>query len=239
MYLDMHSHCLPGLDDGAKDLDEALAMLRLYDENQFHAVIATPHYHYHRGSATPEQIRQAAGQLQAAAEEQNIPVQIYTGNEIYYNRDVADLLTQGRLLTLAGSHYVLIEFSPDDTYQNIRDGLHDVEGAGFYPILAHAERIWTLVEHSGQLAALVDRGYYIQMNISSVKTRSTHAVKRFMLDAAKNDLIHFLATDAHECDSRTPQITADARYLMRKLGEPYMEEILIDNPQKIITDTII
>jgi len=109
-------------------------------------IIATPHYM--PGDRNPEvsAIKEAAEKLQAYAERKSYDMQIYTGNEIYYHDEVPELLEAGRILTLADSSYVLVEFSPMEDYKYIRNNLARLQSEGYSPIIAHVERYANIVK---------------------------------------------------------------------------------------------
>lgn len=239
MYIDIHNHCLPKVDDGSSSIEESLEMLRISEENGVHQIIATPHYHYKRGHAPIEKVRERVALLNESAKQQNIDVKIYAGNEIYYSHDVVELLESKQVLTMADSDYALIEFSPSADFEKVRNGLYKVMSAGYNPILAHAERVDTLVEDISQLGELVEMGVYIQMNITSVRTNASWNLRKFVKKAIKNGMVHFFATDAHKSVGRTPDMQEDLNYLMRKFGEDFVNEVLYENQMKVIANETI
>ena len=87
-YIDIHSHILPGLDDGARDREVSFCMLKMAAENGITDIIATPHFHYRRGHASPEQIREAAALMQRKAEDAGLQIKLHTGNELYYTHEL-------------------------------------------------------------------------------------------------------------------------------------------------------
>lgn len=234
MYTDIHNHCLPGVDDGAESVEESLRMLTISEQNQVSRIIATPHYHYRRGHAPAEVIREKVRRLNETAKEQGIPVEVLPGNEIYYSHDTVALLDAGKILTLAGSEYVLVEFAPDVPYESLRAGLYQVYTGGYQPVLAHADRVNVLVDRPDRLAELCDMGICIQINIGSVRSETTRHVKKFVKSALENGLVHFLATDAHHGSRRTPDMAEDVRYLRKKYGEGLLRELMLENPAKVI-----
>lgn len=239
MYTDIHNHCLPGVDDGARSLEEALAMLRISERAGVRQVIATPHYHYRRGHADAEEIRKKTAELSEAARREGISVELFCGNEIYYSHDVAGLLKEKRILTLAESEYALIEFSPTAGFESVRDGLYEILSSGYHPILAHADRVHTLVENPYQAGELVEMGAYIQVNAESVKSNTTRPVKKFVRILLENQMVHFVASDAHDVRVRTPDMSKDLAYIGKKYGEHVLHALLCENPGKIIRNELI
>ena len=139
-WIDIHSHILPGVDDGAVDENEALNMLRIAAEDGISHIIATPHFHYKRGNASPEKIIEKAEKLQKIAQEEHIEITIHTGNELYYTQELLEKVKAGEALTLAGSDYALLEFSPETEKRKIQNAVYEFLSDGYYPIIAHMER---------------------------------------------------------------------------------------------------
>lgn len=240
MYIDIHNHCLPGVDDGAESLEEALAMVRQYRQENIDEIIVTPHfYHRGRGQCSAKRILEETDRLREALRRQGIEFKLHAGNEIYYSHAVPDLLDQGEALTLAGSRYALIEFSPVERFEAVRDGLYNILQSGHFPVLAHAERLEVLADRVDRLDQLVSMGAYIQMNLGSVKTKADHRRRHFVKKAMESGLVHFLATDAHGSTGRTPEARRDLEHVRRKFGETFLTRMMYDNPKKIIEDQII
>ena len=121
-WIDMHCHVLPAVDDGARDMDTSIRILELAYAEGIRGIIATPHYHGGHYETTPEEIRSRLDSLRAIAAEKFEDLQIYAGNEIYYYQSVIEWLNDGQVLTLAGSHYVLLEFVQSVCMQPIHMG---------------------------------------------------------------------------------------------------------------------
>lgn len=239
MHIDIHNHCLPEVDDGADSLEDSLEMLRISERSGVGQIIVTPHYHYRRGHAPADKVCEKIAFLNQCAKEQNIKVHLYSGNEIYYCHDIVQLLDEHMMLTMAESQYALIEFSPSAAYEQMRNGLYKVIAGGYHPILAHADRVDTLVDQIYQMDELIHMGVYIQINLRSVKTEGSHAVRKFVKTAVKNDMVHFFATDAHHASVRTPDTADDVKYIQRKYGQNLLDLTMYENPMKVIKNEMI
>ena len=144
--VDIHCHIIPGVDDGAKSYEQAFHMLDIAYEQGIRDIIATPHYIPEGKNASPEVIRARVGKLQAYADDMQYQMNIYTGNEIYFHGEAADLLEDRKISTLASTNYVLVEFSPMDDARYIRNSLAELQNMGYNPILAHVERYMSLIQ---------------------------------------------------------------------------------------------
>ncbi len=235
-FIDIHCHILPGLDDGAGDFKEAENMLHTACEEGIRRIIATPHNYATRKSASAESIRECVQWMNMYAQESNIPISLYYGNEVYYRSGIADLLEKGEILTLADSRYVLVEFDPSVEFTYLRDGMGELLRYGYFPILAHVERYDCLYAKKGRIKELSNSGIYFQVNASS-------CLKGFMSEDRKRikmllneAYIHFIGTDAHSNRTRAPRIRQCVAYLYKKLGDEQARNILFTNPEKIIQD---
>ncbi len=108
--IDIHSHILPNVDDGAKDIEESLAMARIYLDNKINKVIATPHYIDGFENCSKDKNIIALEKLKEALYKEGLNLDVYIGNEIYTSMDIVTLLDEERVATLNNSRYVLIEF---------------------------------------------------------------------------------------------------------------------------------
>ena len=233
-YVDIHCHILPSLDDGAKDMEKTKEMLQMAYEEGIQRIIATPHSFAGKRSASSETIRKTISEIEKQMVEWGFYIEIYPGNEIYYRSGVEELLEQGMICTLADSDYVLVEFDPMTEYSYLRDGILKLDSYGYIPILAHAERYECLFEKKELLQRVKDHGGFIQVNASSFGGGMFDEMAKRARYIMKNDLLDFVGTDAHGTGKRSPKIQDTASYLYRKLGKTRAEEILLNNPEKVL-----
>lgn len=167
--IDMHCHILPGIDDGSANPKETLAMLRMALNQDFVGMIVTPHGSVRNASVERvQEIRTLCKKFRIQAYQRlGVRLPVFPGQEIMYSVDTRQLLKEGKLLTLADSRYVLLEFLPGTAYSKIFSAVRQMQMAGYVPILAHVERYHVLREE-GRLEELADTGARIQMNYSSI-----------------------------------------------------------------------
>lgn len=236
-FIDIHSHILSGVDDGAGSIAESISMLRQAQKEGISAVILTPHQKPERRCVSVRGIREKIVRLQMEMERQHIQIALYPGSELLYWHGLRERLEDGRVCTLAGSRYVLVEFLPDENWQYIRDGLYDLACGGYRPVVAHVERCMQLAAEPEKVRELINMGCYIQMNAGSITGLSGLAMKRGARRLIKEELVHFVATDAHrETGKRSVQLKKCAAYLIQKYGQEHAERLLYRNAQKILTD---
>lgn len=234
--IDIHNHILPGVDDGAKSRLEAAGMCVFAVEEGIRTIVATPHYHPGVQAAGNERRDVSLQALEDEIERRGLRLQIYRGNEIYYSVQSVEDLLAGKARTMGSSQYVLLEFSPGADYSYIRQGLNHLIREGYRPILAHAERYREVVCEKSRIYELTEMGGYIQINASGVTGLSGRKVKAFCNEMLKEELVHFVATDAHDLKTRTPGIRKCADIIIKKYGAAYAKRLFIDNPQKMLWD---
>lgn len=237
-FTDIHSHLLPGVDDGSRNMEQTLEMVKIAYENGIRKIIVTPHYN-RRYNLVNADVFDVYDEVRTAIRQSALDMLLYLGNEIYYDSEVPELLEQGQINTLAGSNYVLVEFSPVTVFQNIKEGLYQILLSGYRPILAHCERYQSIVEHRDYVKELIEMGVYIQVNATSVTGGNGRTAKKFVKQLMKSDDIHFIATDAHSDGTRAPKLDACVKWIGKKFGQDYVHTLLVQNPQKVLDNEII
>lgn len=230
--IDIHCHILPGVDDGAKDMDETMEMLDIAEKAGVSTIIATPHYIKGKNKEV-EELRRIFEEVQKNAMQRFPQIQIYLGNEIYYTNDILQDLSEGKALTMAESRYVLIEFLPSVMYSQILNAVRSLKMAGYLPILAHIERYACLTEKDGErhIEELRKSGAYFQINGKNLQNR---AGKKWSERILKKYGIDFIASDGHNKGHRTPEMKFAVGWITRKFGKDMAKKIFVINPQKIL-----
>ena len=239
MYIDIHSHILPELDDGAQGMAQAREMLKIAYENHISVIIATPHNKANRHNPSRNTIECRAADLQRYADESSYNIQIYTGTEFFYRSELAELLNQQEVCTMAGTSYVLVEFSPLDNYAYIRDGLYNLLAAGYRPIIAHIERYQCVMKDQRLVDELIDMGCFAQVNAGSILGKFGFHTKSDTKKLLKNGRVHFIASDAHNDKERAPELELCARKLYRIYAKAYIDDLLFQNAKKLIANEYI
>ncbi len=224
MIFDMHSHILPGVDDGAKDLAESLALLQMMKEQGITAVMATPHFYPAEVSADQyrERVVTAYRQLKEAIAGKDLP-HILLGSEVLYYRYIGQSETI-RQFCLADSPYLLLELSD----KSIHDGLFEdilllQEQFGIIPIIAHIERYHHFRGYQKLLDFVKKNHIPAQINASGVMTRSEFRIIKRLL---RNNLVQFIGTDSHSTDQRPPMMTQALQKLEKKFGRDCPQRLL-------------
>ena len=204
-YIDIHSHILPGIDDGCGSMGESLEMARRYAATGVTQVIATPHFLPGTKWATPKaKVLELVDQVQQQLDRQKIALRILPGMEIANHGRLLDRLKEGELLSLGASNHYLIEPSFHGPQDELLECLSEALDNGFKLILAHPERVNGLQNKIDMIGELVQRGLRLQINggslLGKVSSELNRAARRFW----DEQCCHFIASDAHGLDRRCP-----------------------------------
>ena len=174
----------------------------------------------------------------AEANASALDVQLYAGNEVLWFDSMTERLQSGEILTLADSHYTLIEFYPEESYQTILRAIRKVRNAGYRPIIAHAERFKAMQEHG--LAEVRDLGAYVQLSTEPLSHKGLSGLfdreTKFIQKALRNQEADFLGTDMHRTDRRPPVLRDAIDWIERNLDADYADAVLQRNAQAIVRD---
>lgn len=236
---DIHIHIIPGVDDGAKNEESVERMLDIAYADGIRCMICTPHFHGGYMETSPNEILMALDKVKSIACKKYPDMEFYSGNEIYYFESMTEWLSEGRLLTMADSDYVLVEFSPAVTLRELDSAVRHISQAGYRPILAHINRYVQLVGNIDHVYDLIDNGAYIQINTEAIRGDMGFKVKQFTKKLLKTDSVHFIASDAHSSRRRRPKLSEEVSYIEKKYGAEKMLRIFSENPRKVINNEII
>lgn len=225
-FTDIHNHILFGVDDGSPDLETSMQMLKMAYEDGTRDVILTPHFHPKRGMAHYSQIVENYEILADAAEAAFPDMGVYLGREIYFRSEILDDLDKLSQKTMCGTDTVLIEFSTSVTPEKVRGAVLEVIMSGFHPIVAHVERYMCTVKDWDYVYELKQLGADIQVNADSVTGDNGWGVQRCVKALLKDNVIDYIATDAHDTKSRVPLLSRCYKYVVKKYGVEYADRIM-------------
>ena len=232
--IDIHSHILPQTDDGAADWKDTAFLVSEAASQGFRHIIATPHFSRRTEISS---LREKYAKLVQKGYRWGSTVRFSLGQEIHYFEEIADYLDQGKALTLAGSRYVLVEFSPEDPFSLILRGTRQLALRGYLPIIAHGERYGCLYE-KGRTEELIRGGGYIQINYTSLEgllRPEARWCRRQVLEGR----VHFLGTDMHRKDYRPPRTQKAQSWIEKRDGGALLRRLTVENPSCILQDRIL
>lgn len=193
---DMHSHLIPGIDDGSKSMDETIAMLAKFESLGYTKVITTPHVYSDCYKNTPEIILKGLQAVQSTAQELGLNIRIEAAAEYYCDEYFLELIHSNNLLAINGT-YVLMEFPFLSEMTNWRDFVFAVQSIGYTPIIAHFERYVYWHGSVSTAVKLKESGAKIQLNINSLTGHYGSEIKKQGERLIDNRLVDFIASDCH------------------------------------------
>lgn len=232
--IDMHCHILPAIDDGAKDIETSIEMLKIAACNGTTAIVATPHVIEGAWLPSWELILQKCQELQLAARQEGIAISLYPGAEVAIHLDMLERLTKPGPYCVNGGSYVLLELPAVEIPNYTEDFFFTLQTRGISPILVHPERHPMIIRNPEILLDWVKKGLLVQLNAPSLTGKMGAPVMRTAELLLKSNLVHVLGSDAHSKRTRNPNLSeAVAKLAGMNLRIPY-HEIICDNPLAIV-----
>lgn len=234
--IDMHSHILFGVDDGAKELNDSLELIRAEVSKGVSHIILTPHFKKRIGEAESEKVYENYMVLKDVVRRESLNIELFLGNEIYIGSKYFDVLEDNSFYTLANSNYVLIEFGLSNTLENIAEICYEFRLREYIPIIAHVERYDYLYSNKYLIKDVLEEGAHLQVNASSIINRDNRERCKFVNFLLNNELVSFIASDLHNLDSRGFYLDQAYSLVKKTYGEEYADRIFKLNQQNIISN---
>jgi protein-tyrosine phosphatase len=240
--IDLHCHILPGIDDGARNLETSLEMARMAVADGITFTACTPHIYPGLYMNDAAGIAAARTELQRELDERGIPLKLTTGADVHLVPGLLQGLRGGTVPTLHGTRYLLLEPSHHVAPPHFQESVFQLVAAGYVPVITHPERLTWVEDHYPVFADLVRQGAWMQLTSGSLLglfgPRAKYWSERFLGDG----LTHILATDAHSTGRRAPQM-AQAREVAagivgaeeaQRLVRGRQEQMLRDEPPSAV-----
>lgn len=231
---DLHSHILPGVDDGARDLAEAVAMAHAALADGITTLAATPHSLDCLGKITPAELEAGVAELERCLQAQGLPLRVAVGSEVALIAGLPRQIDAGLVVSLNHSRYLMLESPFEDAPSQIDDLIFQAQVRGYVPLLAHPERSPALAGHLDRVRALVERGALVQITAGSLEGlfgRSAQVAAERLLAAG---LVHVIASDAHDARRRPPRLSKAEALAARIVGRERARALVADNPAAIL-----
>jgi protein-tyrosine phosphatase len=229
-YVDIHSHVLYGLDDGAATLEESLEMLAIARDAGTTEIVATPHangrYRY-----DPDLIDHRIGELSA-----RVDLRIYPGCDFHLQFDnIQDALAHPEKYTINRNGYLLVELPDVNVFAGADEILRQLLDGGMVPVITHPERNLRLQRSLDDVARWVECGCYVQVTAGSLTGHFGKRAKVCAHELVTRGLTHFVASDAHDCRARPPGLREAYACLADEWGEESIRPLFVDNPSATLT----
>ena len=232
--IDLHCHLLPGIDDGAPDLETALAMARIAVADGIEVIACTPHIYPGLYENNGPAIRQAVAELQQRLVEADIPLRLTYGADTHLARDLEDGLRSGRVPSLHGSRYFLLEPPHHVAPPRLEEIVFNLLVAGYVPVITHPERLSWIEDHYGIFVELVRKGAWLQVTSGSLTGRFGPAAQYWGERLLDEGWVHILATDSHSAKRRPPLLAEGQRAAERWVGKEEAVHLVRTRPKGIL-----
>lgn len=232
--IDIHSHIIPNVDDGARSVEETFNILKEAQEAGFTDVILTSHFLLNYYETNAQELIFWKEKLQEVLKKQGTKINLHSGMEIYITNQMEELLENKKILTLANSRYMLIELPLATNVKYFDYVVYYLEAKEIKPIIAHPERYKCVQKDPDIVEEYIEKGCLIQCNYGSIVNLYGREAEKTIKTLLKKNQVHFLGSDVHR-ENGTYLIILDAIKKIRKIiGENKINEITTINPKKIL-----
>ncbi|GLX70128.1 tyrosine-protein phosphatase [Paenibacillus glycanilyticus] len=200
--IDIHTHILPGIDDGAADWDYSIKLARAAAAEGITGIIATPHHYDGKYSNEKETVIELTAELNNRLLGLDIPITIQSGQEIRVHSEFLTNWQGGRLLPMGNSSYVLIEMPSSQIPKSMEQIVYELRLIGIRTVIAHPERNAEVVQHPDRLAELIDLGACAQVTTHSLLGGFGRGIEKSAWNLCRRGLIHVVSSDAHHLEWR-------------------------------------
>ena len=243
-FIDLHTHLVPEIDDGAASLLESLEMLRYAYDRGTRAMVATPHMFASFGNTNPLEVYDSYVSMVKRLERLGSgndneflkEMALYLGSENFVSPEFLEALEGRNVLTINGSRYLLVEFPPYLPFETADAATDKILEVGLIPVLAHVERYSFLERKPGRLARFKKKGCVVQVNAESIVDLKGRGVSRAIAPFFDSHLIDIVASDGHDVHSRPPNLDAAFGTLRTAYSEPSVAAWMWENPARILHD---
>ena len=226
--IDFHSHILPGIDDGSRNLEQSIYMVNEAKNVGFTKIISTSHYMENYYECNEQERKRLLKEVQDSVD----GIELYLGNEIYITNNMIDLLKNGQASSINNTRYVLFEFPLINTKpMNDKEVIYRLIENGYIPIIAHPERYMPFIKKPSLINDFIKEGYLFQLNTGSIVGDFGKEVKKLALNYLGNGVYYICGSDAHSDGKRNTHISEDCLEILSN----YKDEF-IKNGQLILED---
>ena len=230
---DIHCHLLPGVDDGAKNMDDTKQMLDIAAADGIERIVFTPHIRRPWLDRPWSKVTDAFEQVKEYAASAHPGLELYLGSEFDYSRTILTEEPQ-QLHDIAGSGIILLEFKPYDAFDRIRDGIQQVQMAGYDVMLAHIERYDIMLTDIDLARRISELGVLIQVNADDITRPLSFKMRGYMKKLIDRRLIDLAGSDAHDVKYRKPELSKAYETVKKRAGAEYADYIFGGCADKIL-----
>lgn len=236
--VDLHSHLIYGIDDGSKSREMTLNMLRQSVLGGTTKLVLTPHYMPGYFEVPLEEVKEKAEVVRSLAKEENLNIDIYCGQEVYYTSNILENYNNGYIGTINNSRYMLIEFNMRDfSSKEAIEIIYELQLKGIVPVIAHPERYRKFIKNPSLINEFIREGFLFQLNLGSITGEFGKEVQKNAEIYIKNKIYSFIGSDAHRDAKRNPNMK-DGVQAIRKLDKNYVNYLLDSGENLLINKEV-
>lgn len=233
--IDLHSHILPGIDDGARTLEDSVELCRAAARDGVTTIVATPHIREGRWDNRRSGIASRVDELRAELARRGVPLEVVLGAEVYFACGVLEALQEGAFPTYAdGRRYFLFELPNHFIARQVQDLIFECRTAGITPVVAHPERNPQLMASPELLEEVARMGVLFQVTAMSVTGRFGREARKGADQLLARGLVHVVASDAHNASSRPAVLSEAYARVASTWGEERARELFVANPARVL-----
>ncbi len=240
--VDLHTHILPGVDDGAETLEDALEMLTTAYKNGTTDIVLTPHYltcDMRSFGFSKPRLTAIFNEFKSIVADKLPEINLYLGAETFAAANISDYIERDLLIPIGNSKYVLTEFGFDDTAGRALEITKTIMQAGYTVVVAHPERYPFFLYDPANLLPFLDEGVLLQLNAASILGQNGNYSKEMALSLIDSGLAALVASDCHSVSWRAPDLSEAYSYVSSEYSPEHAEALFCDNPLAVIKNGII
>jgi protein-tyrosine phosphatase len=239
--IDIHSHILPEIDDGARSLEEAVDMARVAAADGIQQICCTPHmFNGISDNPEPAEVIERVAKLQSDLEANGVTgLRVLPGNEVHVSHEIAEQARTNRVTKLNCQNYMLVEFPTMTVPIGADELFYRLQLNGVRPILVHPERNSQLQSRPSMVADFINRGVFIQVTAMSVTGEFGPGPNNCAESLLRHNCVHFLATDSHRAERRPPILSRGRDAAAAIIGAEKANRLVWDNPLAVVTGGVI
>ena len=212
--VDIHSHIIPGIDDGAKNMEMTLEMLKNAERYGTKEIVATPHYFAGYYGVPINVVKEKTKDLNNLAKKEGLDIKVHFGQEVYFSENILKYLDNGLVGTINESRYMLIELNMMKfSIEGVTEVLYELQLKGIVPVIAHPERYHMFIKKPSLINEFIEENFLFQLNMGSITGDFGKEAKKTAEIFLKNKIYSFIGSDAHRDKERSPDMTEGVEVL--------------------------
>ena len=239
MFIDIHSHIVPDVDDGSESFDESCDIIRSASSSGTSVMVATPHFNnpfQGRSGVTKKTVLEKYSELKRVVAEEVPSVTLFLGSELLVRDNIHEVLGNNEFFSINGSRYLLVEFAFDEKISNVKRYIEIIMSFGIVPVIAHPERYLFFENSYEDIYSIAEKGCLFQINKDSPLGKYGEKANKLSRWFIKNELVHCFAGDCHGVYHRNADMTGLYEWLINYYPVTKINSLIHDNPKRILLD---